>query len=101
MFETDIDGKYNSSLVRKVLFELTPWHIELLGNPVRNGKLEIKVTLARPNDVPPILKLYTSDGRLLWIKQASDGTQSINVNGYAKGAYLLQANEKTIKFLIR
>jgi len=66
VFETDVDGKYTSSLVRKVLFEVTPWHIELLGNPVRNGKLEIKVTLARPNDILPTLNLYTVDGRLLW-----------------------------------
>ena len=101
MFETDIDGKYNSSLVRKVLFELTPWHIELLGNPVRNGKLEIKVTLARPNDILPILNLYTVDSRLLWTKRASGGTQSINVSGYPNGTYLLRANEKTLKFVIQ
>ena len=101
VFETDIDGKYNSSLVRKVLFALTPWHIELLGNPVRNGKLEIKVTLARPNDILPILNLYTVDSRLLWTKRASGGTQSINVSGYPNGTYLLRANEKTLKFVIQ
>lgn len=101
IIETDIDGKYNYSLVRKVLFELTPWHIELLGNPVINGMLEIKITMARPNDIPPTLKLYTADGKLLWIKQPGAGTHGINVNGYPKGTYLLQANEKTIKFLIQ
>ena len=101
IIETDIDGKYNYSLVRKVLFELTPWHIELLGNPVINGMLEIKITLARPNDIAPTLKLYTADGKLLWIKQPGEGTHAINVNGYPKGTYLLQANEKTIKFLIQ
>jgi hypothetical protein len=99
--ETNIDGKYNYSLVRKVLFELTPWHIELLGNPITNGILELKITLVRPNDNAPTLKLYTADGKLLWTKQAGEGTQTINVNGYPKGTYLLQANDKTIKFLIQ
>ena len=99
--ETNVDGKYNYSLVRKVLFELTPWHIELLGNPVINGILEVKITLARSNDIAPTLKLYTADGKLLWVKQPGEGTHAINLNGYPKGTYLLQANEKTIKFLIQ
>ena len=101
VIETDLNGRYNYSLVRKIGFEFTPWHVEVLVNPVINGRLEIKITLARPNDILPVLKLYTSDGRLLWVKQASDGTQSINVSGYGKGTYLLRANEKTIKFLIQ
>ena len=100
IIETDIDGKYNYSLVRKVLFVPPPWHIELLGNLVINGILEIKITMARPNDIPPTLKLYTADGKLLWIKQAVAGTQAINVNNCPQGTYLLQANEKIIKFLI-
>ncbi|MEO8765243.1 MAG: T9SS type A sorting domain-containing protein [Ginsengibacter sp.] len=100
IIETDIDGKYNYSLVRKVRFDPTPWNIELLGNPVSNGLLEIKITLARLNDIPPILKLYTVDGKLLWVKRSVGGTQAINVYGYPQGTYLLQANEKTLKFLI-
>jgi hypothetical protein len=101
VIETGADGKYNYSLVRKVRFELTPWNIELLGNPVLHGMLKIKITLARPDDILPILKLYTSDGKLLWTKRAGEGTQAINVNGYPTGTYLLQANEKTIQFLIQ
>jgi len=101
VIETDVNGRYNYSLIRKVGFEFTPWHIELLGNPVINGRVEIKITLAKPNDLPPVLKLYTSDGRLLWTKQAIDGMQAIHVNGYPRGSYLLQANEKTIKLLIK
>ena len=72
--ETNIDGKYNYSLVRKVLFQLTPWHIELLGNPVINGILEVKITLARSNDIAPTLKLYTADGKLLWISNPARHT---------------------------
>lgn len=101
VIEADADGKYNFSSVRKVLFELASWHIELLVNPVINGRLEIKVTPAGPNDVLPVLNLYTANGRLLSTKQATAGTQSIDVSGYPKGAYLLKANEKTIKFLIQ
>jgi hypothetical protein len=99
--QTDKDGKQSFSLVRKVLFEQSPWHIELLGNPVRNGKLEIKVTLAGANDALPILNLYAADGKLLFTKQASQGTQSINVSGYPKGTYVIKANEKTLQFVIQ
>jgi hypothetical protein len=100
IIETDIDGKYNYSLVRTVLFKPAPWHIELLGNLVINEILEIKITLARPNDMPPTLKLYSADGKLLWIKQGVAGTQAIHVNNYPEGTYLLQANEKVMKFVI-
>jgi len=101
IIETDIDGKSNYSLVRKVWFEPAQWRIELLGNLVINGILEIKITMARPNDIPPTLKLYTADGKLLWVKKSVTGTQAINVTRHPQGTYLLQANEKIIKFVIQ
>jgi hypothetical protein len=101
VIQTDIDGKNSYSPVKKVSFETTAWHVELLGNPVRNGKLEIRVTLASPNDILPVLNLYAADGKILFTKQSTQGTQSINVSGYPKGTYILKANEKTLQFVVQ
>jgi len=101
IIQTDLNGKNSFSPVKKVSFETTPWHVELLGNPVRNGKLEIRVTLASPNDILPVLNLYAADGKILFTKQASQGIQSIKVSSYPKGTYILKANEKTLQFVIQ
>jgi hypothetical protein len=99
--ETDADGKHNYSVVQKIYFEVPSLQIELLGNPVINGMLQIRVDLARQNDKPPMLQLYTNNGKLLLKAQSIPGVNSISVNGYAKGMYLLQANGTIIKFLIK
>lgn len=99
--ETGLDGKKNYSVVQKIFFESSLLHVELLGNPVTNGMLQVKVNPATSTDIPPMLKLYTSDGKLLRKIQSTPGINTIKVNSFAKGAYLLQANNTTIKFLIK
>ncbi|MEO6454875.1 MAG: hypothetical protein ABIN97_12415 [Ginsengibacter sp.] len=99
--ETDIDGKQNYSIVQKIFIESSQLHIELLGNPVTNGMLMVRVNVARANDKAPTLNLYTNDGRLVQKIQAVAGINNIKVSGYAKGTYFLQANSITIKFLIQ
>ena len=101
IIETGLDGKQNYSVVQKIFFESSLLHVELLGNPVTNGMLQIKVDLAKSSDIPPMLKLYTSEGKLLRKVQSVAGINTIRVNSFAKGSYLLQANDTTIKFLIR
>jgi hypothetical protein len=101
IIETGLDGKQNYSVVQKIFFESPLLHVELLGNPVTNGMLLIKVDLAKPSDILPMLKLYTSEGKLLRKVQSVAGINTIRVNSFAKGSYLLQANDTTIKFLIR
>jgi hypothetical protein len=99
--ETDMDGRQNYSVVRNIFFQLPPFRVELLGNPVTDGILQVKIDMANPNACPPMLKLYTADGKLLGVKQAGGGINTLNVNSYPKGTYLLQVNEKAIKFLIQ
>lgn len=101
IIETALDGRVNYSVVQKIFFETPLLHIEIVGNPVTNGMLQIKVDPAKPSDILPMLKLYTSDGRLLRKVPAVAGINTIRVNSFAKGSYLLQANGTTIKFLIR
>jgi len=47
------------------------------------------------------LALYTTDGKLLWQQQANAGTKTIDVSRYAKGTYLLKANNTAQKVLIQ
>ena len=101
IIETDADGRQNYSVVQKVYFELPSLHVEVLGNPVTNGTLQVKVDLAKSSDQPPVLKLYTNDGKLLREVQSAAGINTISVSAYAKGTYLLQANDTMIKFLIK
>lgn len=101
IIETDIEERQNYSVVQKIFIAPTHSLVELLGNPVTNGMLVLRVNLTKPNDKAPFLKLYTNDGKLLIKQQAVAGINYMNVNGYAKDAYLLQANSTTIKFLIQ
>lgn len=101
IIETGLDGKKNYSVVQKIFFESSLFNVELLGNPVINGMLEVRVNLSKLTDIPPVLKLFTSDGKLLRKIQTVAGTNTIRVNAYAKGTYLLQANDTVIKFLIK
>ena len=89
------------SAVQKIFFDNALQHVELLGNPVTNGSMQVKVTLAKATDIPPLLILYTTDGKLLRKIQSIEGINTIKVNSFAKGPYLLQANNTTIKFLIK
>lgn len=101
ILETGFNGKTSYSIVQKIFFDNALLHVELLGNPVTNGSIQVKVTLAKPADIPPILILYTSDGKLLRKIQSVEGINIIRVNSFAKGSYLMRANNLTIKFLIK
>lgn len=101
IIEKDLDGKYNYSAVRYVVFQMPSFIVQILGNPVTNGILQIRITGTGSGNVPPGLKLYSADGKLLWVKQPGTGTFSINVNNYPKGTYLIRANEITLPFLIQ
>lgn len=99
--EAGINGRLSYSVVQKIFFESPLLQVEVLGNPVTNGVLQITVSLAKSTDVPPILKLYTNDGKLLRKVQSAAGINNIRVSNYSKGSYLLQANDTMIKFLIQ
>ena len=73
ILETDLDGKYNYSVVRKVFFGGSELRVIVLSNPITNGILQLQVTLAKQNDAPAIITLYTADGKLLWAKYLGAG----------------------------
>ena len=92
--EKDIDGRSSYSDIRSVKFTMNDVPLIVLNNPVTNGVLMVK-----PGNSSH-LTLYNSEGRMLWQKQVNAGTESINVSGYAKGTYLLKADNQAVKIII-
>lgn len=90
---TDLDGKSGFSKVLIIKFDVTDQSYIVLGNPISNGMLTLKVNTAL------VFTLYSADGKLLWQKQFVPGLQNIDVSQYAKGLYLLKANGTTQKII--
>lgn len=67
----------------------------IIGNPVTNNLLTVLV------NIPNKLALYTIDGKLLWQENVNAGTKTFNMSRYAKGTYLLRANNKTKKVVLQ
>ena len=93
--QTDIDGRYSYSPVRRLSFTRTPQPFIILGNPVTNDVLTLQVNMATS------LAFYTADGKLLWQEQVNAGTKIINVSRYAKGTYLLKTITTTQRVVIQ
>ncbi|MBC7626598.1 T9SS type A sorting domain-containing protein, partial [Ferruginibacter sp.] len=93
--ETDLDNHYSYSPVRKVLFTTLEQPFTVLGNPVANGILVVKLIELTP------LSFYTSDGKLLWQQLISSGIKIIDVSRYAKGSYFLRSANYTQKIVIQ
>jgi concanavalin A-like lectin/glucanase superfamily protein len=95
LLQTDLDGRETYSQVVAVQFSTAAPLVVVYNNPVTNGALQ--VALGRSC----ILKLYDTEGRLLWQEQASAGLELIDVSRYAKGIYLLKAGDQVEKILVR
>jgi hypothetical protein len=94
--QADMDDKTTVTEVREVRFTDGIAAVELAGaNPVLNGALQLKVNIAT------VVSLYSADGKLLLIKEMPAGLQTIDVNGLAKGIYLLKSSNSTDRILIQ
>ena len=47
------------------------------------------------------LQLYNTEGKLIWERRISSGTETINVTGFSKGMYILKGNQTTEKIVIQ
>ena len=95
ILQTDIDYRYSYSEVRTVMFTKADIPFTIIGNPVTNGLLTVKINTATN------LALYTIDGKLVWLEQVNAGIQNIDVSRYAKGTYLIKIDSKTQKIEIQ
>lgn len=90
----DSDGTFSLSAVKQVRME-DPKGIAIYPNPVTAN--EFNISLGEPQ----VVRLFNSNGGLVWQKQLNAGTNKVRVDGLAKGVYQLQAEAQTYSVLIR
>jgi Secretion system C-terminal sorting domain len=95
ILQTDLDNRNSYSIIRTLKFTKTDEPFTVMGNPVTNDVLTVQVNTFIN------LALYTADGKLLWQEQVNAGTKNIDVSRYAKGIYLLKANNTAQKVVIQ
>ena len=95
ILQTDMDNRNSYSAIRTLKFTKTDEPFTITGNPVINDVLTVQVNTATG------LALYTADGKLLWQEPVNAGTKYIDVSRYAKGTYLLKANNTAQKVVIQ
>ncbi|MBK8301676.1 MAG: hypothetical protein IPK90_14880 [Chitinophagaceae bacterium] len=93
--QRDIDGRTDISIVRQLLFTNGIPALQLIGNTVTDGKLQLRI------NEPALLQIIGSNGQVLLSKMMSAGTQSIDVSGYASGIYHLRYKNIATKLLIQ
>ncbi len=95
ILQTDADGKYSYSDIRTVKFSDSDIPFFVMGNPVTNNILMLQVNISSP------FTLYSDDGKQVWKGQLGTGLQYIDVSRFAKGTYLLKANNNSAKIMIQ
>ena len=90
-----MDNRSCYSAIRTLKFTKTDTSFIIIGNPVTNDLLTVKVKEASS------LALFTADGKLLWQENVNAETKTIDMSRYAKGTYLLKANNVTQKIVIQ
>ncbi|MFZ1260863.1 MAG: hypothetical protein WAQ93_10310, partial [Chitinophagaceae bacterium] len=93
--QRDIDGRTDISIVRQLLFTNGIPALQLIGNTVTDGKLQLRI------NEPALLQIIGSNGQVLLSNMMSAGTQSIDVSGYASGIYHLRYKNIATKLLIQ
>ena len=95
ILKVDIENNYSYSAIRSLRFSTQLETFAILGNPVINYVICLQVNEATD------LYLYNADGKLILHENVYAGRKNIDVRGYAKGEYLLKANNTTKKLVIQ
>lgn len=95
ILQTDIDNQFSYTDIRILNFDETNALFVILGNPVTNDLLTLKVN----QDIR--LSVSSINGHVLWEKNISAGMSTFDVSQFAKGMYLLKANDITRKVVIQ
>lgn len=93
--QEDIDARYSYSKVVAVRFNGSKSSFTVRSNPTSNGIVQLGINSAI------VLNVYTSAGRLIKTQRLQEGTATIDLRGYAKGMYLLQAGNDVKKVLLQ
>ncbi len=95
ILQSDFDGRSSYSVLRTVKFTGNAEAFYVLGNPVKNGMLQVQVNSA------VLLELYTLDGKKIWQQQTPEGMKQINVGHFAAGLYFLKGDDQNIKIVLQ
>lgn len=96
IMQRDIDGAFDYSEVRLVIFEPKnpiAEDIFILGNPIVGQTLNIKSTINQP------IHLYTMVGTHCWSKELTAGRHSIDVTDLPKGTYILYTSQTSYRLI--
>lgn len=91
----DIDGKKNYSITKRISSSSTLPSIIVYPNPTYT------YTIINSNDVLKEVKLFNANGKLLQVVKAVSTTQIINTSNLSKGIYILAAETKLGKKIIK
>ena len=92
--QRDLDGQKSYSKVVSLLFKGSSPLLHIYGNPVTNGQVLIQLNKAA------VVSIFNPGGQLLFRRSFEAGLQKIQVEGYAKGLYLLKAGAGLQRFII-
>jgi len=95
ILQRDMDNLYSYSEIRTLKFIHKKLPFTILVDPVVNDVLKVQVNASTT------LSLYNNNGALLWKKQLSPGIETFDMHGYAKGIYLLKANDQSEKVIVQ
>lgn len=97
IMQRDLDGNQSYSQTKGVKFELQSTQLEIIGNPVVNGILQLQLSGATKEEA----RFYTAEGKLLMRKNLIPGMNSIELHRFAKGVYLLKMGSISKRIVVQ
>ena len=85
ILQYDLDGRSSYSMVKTITYNLHE-KFAVTNNPVNNGILSMRLSEAQS------ISLLAADGKLIWTKTFSAGSQQTDVSYLASGYYIVRAN---------
>ena len=95
LLQRDVDGKDRLSSIKTVRLARSADRIEILGNPVVNGVLEVRV------EANAGVTLKNMEGRTFLTRRLEPGKHRIDVQYLAPGMYLLVSGKEVHRFVKR
>lgn len=94
LLQRDHDGRSSYSPV-VVIASKNAEPLKVFPNPVTNGNLQIKITS------PELVRVYNSAGILIIEKKLPAGLSTLDMNGFAKGVYMINIKDNSSLILLQ
>lgn len=94
ILQRDQDGQFSFSRTNNLRYESTGEVMAINTNPVSGRRLQ--VSLKQSSE----LAIWSMDGKKIWQGRLPQGQNHIDISRVANGTYLLQTQQKTMRFII-